>query len=1592
MACQASAQRWQKLDKALSNVKKNQAKAFRLVDEKGWVKIDTSSGRMVVLTGVNKNGSPLYNVTYNLHSSNTIGNDKITESGSMGLDLTGEGVNIGLWDGGIPFVSHQEFNGRVKKGEDFWDAEHPTHVSGTMIAKGVNSKAKGMATNATIKAYVMDEDFVEMEDEARKGMILSNHSYGSNGGWEHFNYEDEQGEIVHSWLWAGDPDISDREDYKFGYYDNNSSVWDAIAYEYPNYLMVKAAGNSRGFGDQAETGNFFYNVKGKLTKAKEGQEPFTVNGPYDCIPTHSIAKNILTVGATEKVDFYSGPNSVKSAYFSSWGPADDGRIKPDIVAEGVDVFSCINQGYEAYGLQSGTSMSSPAVTGSIALLQDHYKDIYGTYMLSSMCKAVVIHSAKECGDYPGPDYMFGWGLLDTEAAVKSINKENGDLIQIDITEETEFVISSRGDMPLRITAAWTDPSHKGLKEKMDDRTPVLINDIDIRVTDEDGKEYFPWILDYNTPSGAATQGDNKVDNVEQILIDSPKAGNYKVSISFKKSLKNDSQKVSMVVSGTINNSELKAPSEVNVENLELNKSVNASYIIKNVGSDKIQIKSIVGSSQIKILSDLKELNKDTQSEINFTLTPNTIGYIDELITITYNSGKIKTTRISGFVKQFYLTYNETINFGDVEFRYTDNQVLKIGVVGNQDLVVTDVILPDYFTIDNKNFVVKGGQEIRLNLEYKPRIGQTVNEPIILIVDGEKMPISTIKASCSDGPDEEPRDKWKNRDNKLNAVAKSTVSDPKGYYLGVDQIDGISSMCISKDKKYVAFGGRSSFNLLVKDYQTDKVLKLFKREGRIESAIFTEDYLIVADYTSKEIRFYNIGSWTLKKVTRLKGMPMEIVAKGNVAYISTLDAGCYKLDLKTLKSIHIEELIASKGAYVPQLSLHNIKTFPKSTLSVSEDGRYAASALDSLRVYDDQIGEVHTYKIINNYPYGGIYKINIVDNNKLIFYAESITEPTKIGLINLDTKELLINYSSTGENKIRIAGQHKHLYLNQQKDKIILPAVGNKIYTFKLDDLSIESIDVYDYTIHGEYATIIYNSIDTDDYVYYSDAYGYVVRISKKNAHDIDYIYTDKFKTVKLISDNNQITGYDLNSEQVLTFDFDKKTCSHKRILENDCDGPVCVKLNSDSTKIITLFDLSQNIHISDLNEDGFKNPVVINLNEQVDLNSRFFDFEISSDDKFMFIAGCGNDQIYTVDLTTNKIVKTKTGGVCGKLTLNKKGSALYVAVDKNIEQYSVVNGVLSLTRSYPNTNAANILDYSNKNHRFSNMIVSNDGKNLFYMNSVSKQFVKLNVTTGKEVKFSTFFRSDDFVMNTTQDTVLISGSDGKIVIASIKGSEINKTHRVNLDETAKFSDMRYSKEENLFYLTGTTCFAINPKTGEVKSDKNYGNYQSAVYWKGDDTMYTGEVSFNGLEIPEYWTMNYMDDDQKEQKIHLYQNPVNWVLNPHTNQPIFICATPDSYLEFDKKVKEPIEPTLKPIEFKDFLLHPNPTNGIINLNFEIEKEGMIKIYSLTGRLIYEKKVEKSLKHTINISEQPNGIYILQFDSPKNKFSSKIIINK
>ncbi|HEY4285734.1 MAG TPA: S8 family serine peptidase [Puia sp.] len=532
--------------------------------ERGWpLTLRNKKGRLAYLRGINNSGLPYYvTTTDNLISAATIRTNKVWPGGGNGLSLNGSTAalkgKIAVWDEGLVRPTHVELAGRVtQKDNASVLSDHSTHVSGTMIAAGVNPLAKGMSFGAQqLLTYDFNDDESEMMAAAAGGLLVSNHSYADIAGW----YFDD---TEQHWEFWGNP--GDTVDIRFGLYNEDARYWDTIAYLAPDYLIAKAGGNNRG-DTGAVVGQTYYrmNAQGNFVNAGNRPAGISSNTGYNTIATYGNSKNILTLGAVNPIPGgYHNPGDVVLADFSSLGPTGDGRIKPDLVADGVNVLSSISTSDHAYDIYSGTSMATPASAGSSFLLQEYYYKLHGAFMHSSTLKGLLIHTADEAGASPGPDYAYGWGLINMERAAAVITADNGDhsqqIIQSSLTgtAPATYVVTASGKTPVMATICWTDvPGTPAVipanSHNFRDAAIKLVNDLDLRITDNvNGKVYLPWILDPNNPGAAATKGDNIRDNVEKVeLSDSLIPGrSYTITVSHKGTIQRTTQSFSLLISG-----------------------------------------------------------------------------------------------------------------------------------------------------------------------------------------------------------------------------------------------------------------------------------------------------------------------------------------------------------------------------------------------------------------------------------------------------------------------------------------------------------------------------------------------------------------------------------------------------------------------------------------------------------------------------------------------------------------------------------------------------------------------------------------------------------------------------------------------------------------------------------------------------------------------------------------------------------------------------------------------------------------------------------------------------------------------------------
>jgi len=416
-------------------------------------------------------------------------------------NLDGTGVNVLVYDGGYARQSHVDFGGRLTVRDSSGMSNHSTHVAGTIGGDGTASGGTyaGMAPGVVIQSYGFQAPMVpgflytdpgDLEadyDEAINtyGAEISNNSIGSNVAPNGFPCE-----------WEGD-------------YGATAQLIDAIVGGSLGAPMriVWANGNERG--------------------------PGTCGTTYHTTAPPACAKNHITVGALNS-------NNDSMTSFSSWGPTDDGRIKPDVAGPGCQsngdmaVTSCSSSSDTAYTTMCGTSMSSPTVTGICALILQDWKAQFPADPLprNSTLKVLLAHNAVDLGN-TGPDYGYGYGSVRTQDTIDFMRRGGdpymGSFLEESIAqgEDKLYLISLSTPTPfLKATIAWDDPP--GAVNTI----PELVNDLDIVAIAPDSTVHYPWTLDPSNPGDPAvrTQADH-VNNIEQVVVDAPALGTWTIKVS-----------------------------------------------------------------------------------------------------------------------------------------------------------------------------------------------------------------------------------------------------------------------------------------------------------------------------------------------------------------------------------------------------------------------------------------------------------------------------------------------------------------------------------------------------------------------------------------------------------------------------------------------------------------------------------------------------------------------------------------------------------------------------------------------------------------------------------------------------------------------------------------------------------------------------------------------------------------------------------------------------------------------------------------------------------------------------------------------------
>ncbi|MCC6584298.1 MAG: S8 family peptidase [Chitinophagales bacterium] len=399
-----------------------------------------------------------------------LGANQVQELQPYGFNLKGDGINVGIWDDGA-VGTHIDLpvnkNFVVEKERSgLAYMFHPTEVAGCIGGSG-NVFAQLKGIAPHCNMYYWD-----ILNDIVKEIADGKSKYDIDITNHSYNF-------------------SPTNCFQSGLYIPEAADLDKVVYNNPTLLPVVAVGNTATANCAVATDTF-----NSIDIGFQG------------------CKNALTVGwlfTTDKIVENSGR-----------GPTVDGRIKPELVAKGfaVSVLTPNNN----FSLSYGSSYAAPQVSGLAALLYQKYKQQFGIIPNASLVKAILINTARDLGN-KGPDYIYGYGKPDAYRAVATLaNNYYFEDIVIQNEFKTRIISVPPNSNQLKITLSWTD------KEGSPISIQSIVNNLDLKLVTPSGDTVLPWKLNPSSPGNIALKGIDNVNTNEQITIDNPLSGQYKIVV------------------------------------------------------------------------------------------------------------------------------------------------------------------------------------------------------------------------------------------------------------------------------------------------------------------------------------------------------------------------------------------------------------------------------------------------------------------------------------------------------------------------------------------------------------------------------------------------------------------------------------------------------------------------------------------------------------------------------------------------------------------------------------------------------------------------------------------------------------------------------------------------------------------------------------------------------------------------------------------------------------------------------------------------------------------------------------------------------
>ena len=464
------------LEKEYIQILSDENKSFGILEIRVPVQRVRALAEKCYIEFIQEKPAPLTNTSYN--SKSRMNAHLMRSPSDHYLDgLKGRGIKVGIGDNTDP-VRHIDFAGRlVNRFNTTGGDGHGLHVMGILGGGGILwEDMRGLAPKAELISQYFSRIITYSPEYYNDfGMRLTNNSYG----------------------------ITVTGDESFRRYDMTSWLVDYLTYEYPEMLHVFAAGNS-GYSNLPDNP-----YRNEIAGAR---------GFGTVLTGYQSAKNALVVGNAD--------STFVRARTSSRGPTQDGRVRPDVLAEGTEILSALRD--NTYGKISGTSMAAPAVTGAAALLSEQYKIQYGEDKNppAGLLKALICNGANDQTPV-GPDHTAGFGFMNLHRSSQMLRNEQyiiGTIGNSDVINHTIPIPANTS--ALKVMLYWVDPPGNIIAAK------ALVNDLDLKVT-VNGTTTLPYLVPTAPASirNKAGRGVDRINNIEQVEVTSPAGTSAQISVT-----------------------------------------------------------------------------------------------------------------------------------------------------------------------------------------------------------------------------------------------------------------------------------------------------------------------------------------------------------------------------------------------------------------------------------------------------------------------------------------------------------------------------------------------------------------------------------------------------------------------------------------------------------------------------------------------------------------------------------------------------------------------------------------------------------------------------------------------------------------------------------------------------------------------------------------------------------------------------------------------------------------------------------------------------------------------------------------------------